>query len=94
MKRKRSKKSFPMGRVVITSHALGRLHPRDVHNALRRHARRDWGNVSPDDWAANDRALKKGFRLLSSYCDRNKRTFWIITEADRASTTLLLPEDY
>ena len=94
MKRKRSKKSFPMGRVVITSHALGRLHPRDVHNALRRHRRRDWGNVSPEDWARNDLSLKKGFRVLSSYCDRNKLRFWIITEAGREATTVLLPEDY
>ena len=92
MKPMRSKTAFPLGQVVITCHALGQLHPEDVHNALRRHARQDWGNVSPDDWAENDLSFKEGSRLLSSYCDRNERAFWIITEA--GLTTVLLPEDY
>lgn len=87
-------KSFPLGQVVITSNALAQLHSEDVHSALRRHAARDWGDVAPDDWAENELSLKEGFRLLSSYRDRNGLKFWIITEADRSSTTVLLPEDY
>jgi hypothetical protein len=38
--------------------------------------------------------LREGFRLLSVYRDRNQTEFWIITEADRSATTVLLPEDY
>lgn len=87
-------KSFPMGQVVITSNALAQLHPEDVQSALRRHAAKDWGEVGAEDWAENDLSLREGFRLLSSYRDRNQVRFWIITEADRSSTCVLLPEDY
>ena len=55
---------------------------------------RDWGNVCEADWIANDRALKRGERLLSSYSARDGTEFWIITEWDRSYTTILLPSDY
>jgi hypothetical protein len=86
--------SFPLGQTVITPNALERLHPEDVLAALQRHARGDWGELSADDKRENELSLKEGFRLLSAYCDRNGTKFWIITEADRSVTTLLLPEDY
>jgi len=50
--------------------------------------------VSPSDWKQNDYALKHGLRLLSSYRSESGTKFWIITEADRSATTVLLPEDY
>jgi hypothetical protein len=87
-------KFFPLGQTVITSHALSTLHPADVYAALQRHAAGDWGEVGPEDWAENELSLKEGFRLLSAYHDRNQTKFWIITEADRRSTCVLLPEDY
>jgi hypothetical protein len=87
-------RSIPLGQTVITPGALANLHPADVHQALQRHARGDWGEVSPEDQAENELSLKEGFRLLSVYHDRNATKFWIITEADRSSTTILLPEDY
>ena len=85
---------FPLGRIVITSNAQGQLNPDDVYCALRRHGSKDWGEVGREDWAENDLSLREGFRLLSSYRDRNQVKFWIITEADRSSTCVLLPEDY
>jgi hypothetical protein len=61
---------------------------------LMRHARGDWGEVCPDDAESNDEARETGERLLSSYKLRNGTKFWIITEADRSSTCILLPEEY
>jgi hypothetical protein len=86
--------SFPLGQTVITRNALDSVNPEDVYAALKRHAAKDWGEVCPDDWTENELSLKEGFRLLSAYRDRNQVKFWIITEADRSVTTVLLPEDY
>jgi len=86
--------SFPLGQTVITTAALARLHPGDVYTSLQRHARRDWGDVCSADKEENELSLREGFRLLSAYRDRNDIKFWIITEADRSVTTILLPEDY
>ncbi len=85
---------FPLGRVVITSHAQRLLHEVDITRGLMRHMRGDWGDVGDEDKAENELSLREGFRLLSSYRDRRDMTFWIITEADRSATTILLPEDY
>jgi hypothetical protein len=83
-----------LGQTVITNNAAERLEAHDVYAALRRHAQGDWGELDPEDVAENERSLKGGFRLLSAYTDRNGVKFWIITEADRSATTVLLPEDY
>ena len=87
-------KSFPLGQLVITANAANELHPADVRAAVLRHARGDWGEVCAEDAAENELALKDGFRLLSVFRDRYQKRFYIITEADRSSTTCLLPEDY
>ena len=86
--------SFPLGKTIVTSTALQTLDAQDLLTALRRHARCDWGDCSPEDAAENETALREGFRLLSVYRDRTGTKFWIITEADRSVTTILLPEDY
>ncbi|QDV90764.1 hypothetical protein RAS2_18470 [Phycisphaerae bacterium RAS2] len=85
---------FKLGRTVITTSALELLHPGDMHAALQRHAGGDWGDVCQEDWAENELSLEQGFRLLSVYRDRNEQKFWIITEADRSATTILMPDDY
>jgi hypothetical protein len=85
---------FPLGQTVITSNAQNHLHPEDTLAALTRHACGDWGEICDEDRSLNDLALKTGSRLLSVYRDRNGTKFWIITEADRLVTTILLPEDY
>ena len=85
---------FPMGRLVATPNALSQIGQDDITSALRRHLSGDWGELDSEDRDANEQALIHGTRLLSAYHDANGTKFWIITEADRASTTLLMPEDY
>lgn len=87
-------RSFALGQTVITQNAQASLHPEDVFYALGRHARGDWGECGKEDWEENELSLREGFRLLSVYHDRAGTKFWIITEADRSVTTILLPEDY
>ncbi len=84
----------PLGQIVITPNAIDRLNPHDVCACLRRHVRGDWGDLDPHDVQENELSLREGFRLLSAYTDRSGTKFWIITEADRSATTILLPEDY
>jgi len=84
---------FPLGEVLITANASLRLTTEEVLSALRRHASGDWGDLCPEDTLANEDALHQGGRLLSAYGQGDHR-FWIITEADRSVTTVLLPDDY
>lgn len=86
--------SFPLGNIFMTPGVEAKVPPSELLQALRRHARGDWGELDADDRAANERALKDGSRLLSAYRTKAGLKFWIITEADRASTTALLPEEY
>ena len=86
--------TVPLGQIVATPAALGALTQLDIVAALRRHAAGDWGDVDAHDRAANDNALKVGERLLSVYRSAIGTTFWVITEADRSVTTVLLPDDY
>ena len=85
--------SFPLGQLVVTSNAIARLTPEKIADGITRHARGDRGDISPNDAAENDLSLREGFRLLSAY-GKGDRRFWVITEADRSVTTVLLPEDY
>lgn len=61
---------------------------------LRRHISGDWGELSEDDVKENEMSVQEGFRLLSSYRTVKGQKIWIITEADRSSTTILLPSEY
>ena len=85
---------FPLGRIVATPNALVDVPDRDIARALARHARGDWGELDAPDRQENERSLLDGCRLLSAYRASNGIRFWIITEADRSLTTVLLPEDY
>lgn len=89
-----TKTLFELGKTVITANAVQLLDPRDITKALSRHCCGDWGDVTPKDWGENELALQCGFRLFSVYHGLDGRTFWIITEADRSATKILLPEDY
>jgi hypothetical protein len=84
---------FPLGEVVVTANASLRLATEEVLTALRRHSSGDWGDLCPEDAMANDAALHRGGRLFSAYGQGADR-FWLITEADRTVTTILLPDDY
>ncbi len=85
---------FRLGHIVSTPNALSRLTNEDILMSLQRHLAGDWGDVDAHDRAANDHALVEGTRILSVYHAANGTKFWIITEADRSATTVLLPEDY
>jgi hypothetical protein len=89
-----SSPKFVLGHVVITAHAKDVLHPEDVPTALARHRSGDWGDLDEHDRQENEVSLNQQLRLFSVYYDRNQVKFWIITEADRSATTILLPEDY
>lgn len=88
---------FPMGRPVITPAAQAVLDAASIEGVLllARHIHGDWGDLSSEDLVANELALLTGKRLLSSYNLPDGRSkIWIITEADRSATTILLPEEY
>ncbi len=85
---------FSLGQVVATPNALAAIPDDEVQNALSRHVRGDWGTLDAEDLNANERALRSGGRLFSSYHSSQNVKFWIITECDRSVTTVLLPEDY
>ena len=87
---------FWLGQIVATPGALKALE--DAQQTplefLMRHVSGDWGDVCAEDAAENELALREGFRLLSSYRSAKDAKLWIITEADRSVTTLLLPDEY
>ena len=87
---------FPLGRVLATPGALMALEKagQQPHEFLLRHVHGEWGNVPAEDWQENQYSLEHGFRLLSSYRTNANETVWVITEADRSATTILLPEEY
>jgi len=88
---------FPLGQTVATPGAAAALDAlgQEPLDLLRRHVQGDWGNLDEEDQRANNRALKTGARLLSAYTLNDGVTcLWIITEADRSATTLLLPQEY
>lgn len=86
--------SFHLGSLVATPNAIEVIPHDEILSTLVRHAIGDWGDVCDDDKRANDLALKEGTRLLSAFRSATSIKFWIITEADRSLTTVLLPSDY
>ena len=87
--------TFPLGRVVATPGALKVLVEagEDPLSLLSRHCSGDWGELDHQDRRENELSLKNGYRILSSYPVGGEKV-WIITEADRSVTTILLPEEY
>ena len=86
---------LPLGRVVATPGALKLLSEmgRNPFGYIARHAAGDWGDLCAFDRRQNEIALRDGYRVFSSY-DAPEGRVWIITEADRSITTILLPEEY
>ncbi|CAJ2795043.1 hypothetical protein [Burkholderia pseudomallei] len=88
---------FPIGRPVITPAAQAALDAAGIEGVLllARHIRGDWGDLNGEDLAANELALLNGKRLLSSYdLPDGQNKVWVITEADRSVTTILLSQEY
>jgi hypothetical protein len=87
---------FQLGQIVATPGAIEALEEAGQTPAffLDKHVQADWGEVCDEDKALNDQALLDEGRLLSAYKTLLGVKLWVITEADRASTCLLLPSEY
>jgi hypothetical protein len=85
---------FRLGKIVSTPNALAHLSQDDILLGIQRHQAGDWGDIPAGNCEANERALIEGTRLWSVYRAANGTRFWLITEADRSHSTVLLPEDY
>lgn len=87
---------FPLGQVCATPAAMDLMEQMSLSplEFIVRHVFGDWGQVCQDDRDANQAALQNGTRLLSAYEVPNGQRLWVLTEADRSVTTLLLPSDY
>ena len=87
---------FDLGQLVATPGALAALEKagQNAIKFLSRHVTGDWGELPQEDRDENQLSLEKGFRLLSSYRTSAGDKLWVITEADRSVTTVLLPEEY
>jgi hypothetical protein len=87
---------FPLGQTVMTPGAMDVLAKTEQHpgDFFSRHLAGDWGELCEEDKQANQDALEQNLRLLSAYRTTDGTKLWIITEADRSVTTLLLPEEY
>ncbi len=88
---------FALGQIFITSGAQEALEISGEMpiQFLRRHVSGDWGEVSEEDARENELSLREGFRLLSAFrTAKDQKAIWIITEADRSATTILLPSEY
>jgi len=90
-----SKPLFPIGRLVATLGALKAMEQLGVvpMALVSRHVSGDFGDLCEEDRQENETAIKHGLRILSAYQIQEVK-FWIITEADRSATTILLPEEY
>ena len=91
-----SQPRFQLGQCVATPGALRALEEsgQTPTEFLGRHHHGDWGEVDEEDATANEQALNDGSRILSAYRTDLGVKLWIITEADRSATTILLPEEY
>lgn len=93
----RLQQRFQHGQLVATPGALELLGELEISpsHLLERHLFGDWGDVPPEDARGNELSVKCGYRILSAYNvgDHGDRV-WVLTEADRSSTCVLLPEDY
>ena len=87
---------FPLGHVVATPGAIDALAAtrQTAIEFVRRHQSGDYGVVNADDKKANDEAVRCGERVFSAYLLTDGVKVWVITEADRSSTCLLLPDEY
>jgi hypothetical protein len=79
-----------LGQTVITANAADVLDPADVLDAFRRHARGDWGEVSPTTRTENELSRQQGGYLRSAFRDQNGTESWVITEADGSVTNVKL----
>jgi len=85
---------FPLGEICATASVLSKITSEDLSVALRRHVQGDWGELVRYGQADNDQRLHTGGPLASIFHSERGIEFYILTEADRSTTTILLPEEY
>ena len=85
--------AFPLGDVYVSRAVFHNIEAPNITWMLNRHSRGDWGDLHPEDIAANDQALVDGSRLLSAYTIADTKV-WVITEWDRSVTPVLFPSEY
>lgn len=85
---------FTLGSLVATPGALRAMNGSSLWPYIKRHASGDWGDVCPEDKKENEFSVEHGFRIMSVYTIPGGGNIWIITEADRSSTTVLTPHEY
>ena len=87
---------FPLGGLYVTTGAAAALDEAGETplTYIARHARGDWGDVSAEDAAENELSIAQGFRILSAYTLKTGDRIYVITEADRSATTVLLRDEY
>jgi hypothetical protein len=90
---------FSLGQLVFTRQVNNKVaenteFTKFLLDSLRRHCNGDWGDLPKEDKDENELSLQQGFRILSSYEHKDLPKIWIITEADRSSTTILFPSEY
>lgn len=87
---------FSLGRITSTPAAIAALERSGQHPMMfaLRHQRGDWGAICEEDKRLNAASVSNGTRILSAYDTALGERLWVITEADRSSTTVLLPEEY
>ncbi len=87
---------FALGQTVATRGALEAMTAagENPSRCISRHVSGDWGDICDEDRQLNDQAVVEGARILSAYTLRNGIRIWVITDADRSSTTVLLPAEY
>jgi hypothetical protein len=87
---------FPLGRVFMTPGAIDALEEagQSPQEFISRHARLEQGELSDEDHKENLFSVDKNLRIFSAFKTTKGVKIWLISEADRSSTTLLLPEEY
>ena len=87
---------FPLGNIYLTVGAREALQEanQEPYEFLSRHQKGDWGELCEDDKRENELSVKEGFRILSAYKTGSGLKVWVITEATREATTILLPSEY
>ena len=92
----RPRRMFALGQIVMTPGAVAAFAGigERPFPFLARHQQGDWGDISAEDATENNFSVTHGFRVLSAYALRDGTRIWILTEADRSATTILLPDEY
>lgn len=87
------KYTVPLGHITATSTVMSILNTNDIWDLIHRHQRKDWGDIGESDWYQNEMALMQGNRIISNY-QVNSESVFVITEADRSYTTVLMAYEY